>query len=175
MNKIVIGKYKIVLGVIALFVVLSFSGCGVYSFTGASISPEIKTVEIQYFPNRARLVNPTLSQYFTDALKDKFMSQTNLGLVNTNGDLVFEGEIQDYRTEPIAIQENQTAALNRLTIKIKVKFTNKTEPDQSFDMSFSQSLEYESSASLSSVEEELVAEINEALVEDIFNKAVVNW
>lgn len=175
MNKIVIGKYKIVLGVIALFVVLSFSGCGVYSFTGASISPEIKTVEIQYFPNRARLVNPTLSQYFTDALKDKFMSQTNLGLVNTNGDLVFEGEIQDYRTEPIAIQENQTAALNRLTIKIKVKFTNKTEPDQSFDMSFSQSLEYESSASLSSVEEGLVAEINEALVEDIFNKAVVNW
>ena len=91
-----------------------------YSFTGASISPDIKTVSIQYFPNMARLVNPNLSQVFTESLKEKFLSQTNLSLVNNIGDLNFEGEIVEYYTKPMAIQGDETAALNRLTIKIRV-------------------------------------------------------
>jgi len=175
MTGILLIKKKVLSILVILLSVLIIPACGVYSFTGASISPEVKTVEIKYFPNRAKLVNPTLSQYFTDALKDKFVSQTNLELVESNGDLVFEGFIQGYTTAPIAIQGDQTAALNRLTVKVKVKFTNKKEPEHSYENVFTQYQDYESSAALSSVEEALIVQINEALVEDIFNKAVVNW
>ncbi|HKK10754.1 MAG TPA: LptE family protein [Bacteroidales bacterium] len=152
-----------------------FQGCGVYSFTGASISPEVKSVQVQYFPNQADLVQPTLSQVFTDALKDKFISQTSLDVINQSGDLVFEGAIKRYTTEPVAIQGNQQAALNRLTITVEVKFTNKINPEKSFESSFTQYSEYDSGATLSAVEEGLIQEITKALVEDVFNKAVVNW
>lgn len=152
-----------------------FSSCGVYSFTGASIAPEIKTISIKYFPNNAPLVNSTLSQVFTEALRDKFTSQTSLQLVDKSGDLNLEGEIIGYSTQPIAIQGNETAALNRLSITVKVRFTNNFDESQSFESNFTQYQDYPSSASLSSVEEGLIQEINEDLVEDIFNKAVVNW
>ena len=99
------------------------AGCGVYSFTGASIPPEAKTISIQFFPNRAQLVEPTLSPLFTDALRDQFVNQTNLELVDRNGDLAFDGEIVEYRTSPVAIQGDQTAALNRLTIGVNVTCT----------------------------------------------------
>lgn len=165
-------KIRLVLWV--LLSVLS-QGCGVYSFTGASISPEVKSVQVQYFPNQADLVQPTLSQVFTDALKDKFMSQTSLDVINQSGDLVFEGAIKRYTTEPVAIQGNQEAALNRLTITVEVKFTNKKNPEKNFESSFTQYSEYESGVTLSDVEEGLIEEITKALVEDIFNKAVVNW
>ncbi len=153
-----------------------FSACSVgYSFTGASISPDIKTVSIQYFPNRAPNIQPTLSQEFTEALKDKFSSQTNLSLTNSTGDLSFDGEIRDYKVEPLAIQQNQTASLNRLTIIVRVKFTNSKNAKQNFDTSFSRYEDYESSKSLDSVEKELIKQIVKQLVDDVFNKAVVNW
>jgi len=120
----------------------------------------------------AVLIIPACGVY---SFTDKFVSQTNLELVESNGDLVFEGFIQGYTTAPIAIQGDQTAALNRLTVKVKVKFTNKKEPEHSYENVFTQYQDYESSAALSSVEEALIVQINEALVEDIFNKAVVNW
>ncbi len=162
---------------IHLTFLLSFfiTGCGIYSFTGASISPEVKTISIHYFPNHAPLVQPSLSQTFTDALKDKFSSQTDLDLVPNKGDLNIEGEITGYSTQPIAIQGNQTAALNRLTITVKVKFTNKFDQKQNFETNFSRYEDYESSKNLSDVEETLNTQITNYLVEDIFNKAVVNW
>src|SRR4029453_15181151 len=86
------------------------TGCGVYSFTGASISPEIKSVSIAYFQNRATIIQPSLSQVFTEKMKDKFVSQTNLTLVTNYGDLQFDGQITDYTTQPIAIQGNEQAA-----------------------------------------------------------------
>ena len=158
-----------------LIILLSFSSCGIYSFTGASISPEVKTISIKYFPNQAPLVQATLSQVFTDALKDKFISQTNLTLVPDDGDLNIEGEITDYSTKPIAITGDQTAALNRLTITIKVKFTNKFDETQNFETTFSRYEDYESTKNLSDVEDVLIEQINSYLIEDIFNKAVVNW
>ena len=154
---------------------LMFKGCGVYSFTGASISPEVNSVQINHFPNEADLVNPTLSQEFTNALKEKFSAQTNLDVLDNNGDLVFEGAVRKYTTEPVAIQGDQTAALNRLSITVFVKFTNKIEPEQSYETSFTQYREYSSTESLAAVEDGLVEEINADLIEDIFNKAVVNW
>jgi hypothetical protein len=162
---------------ISLFLLLAvFSGCKVnYSFTGGSVDPNIKTISILFFPNNASLVQPTLSQSFTEALRDKFSSQTKLSLVSKGGDLNIEGSITGYNVQPVAIQGNETAAMNRLTITVSVKFTNKLNEKQNFEQSFSRYEDYLSSQNLSSVETSLIKDIDEALVEDIFNKAVVNW
>jgi hypothetical protein len=146
-----------------------------YSFTGASISPNVKTVSIAYIPNNAGLVVPTLSRTFTDALRNYFTSQTNLVLVDRSGDLNLDGAITQYVVVPVAIQGNETAAMNRLTIVVSVKFTNKTDTKQNWDQSFSRYVDYSSSYNLSSVQDGLIADITEQLVQDIFNKAVVNW
>ena len=147
-----------------------------YSFTGASISPNVKTLTIRYFVNNAKTVVPTLSTSFTDALKDYFTSQTNLNLVDHNGDLTVEGSITGYEpASPVAIQGNETAALNRMTITVNVKFTNRTNEKQNFETSFSRYVDYNSSQNLVSIQETLIKEINDQLVQDIFNKAVVNW
>lgn len=153
-----------------------FYACKVsYSFTGANISPEVKTYSVYYFPNRARLVNPTLSQNFTEALREKLQRQTSLDEVQENGDLEFEGQITGYDVRPMAIQKEDQAALNRLTITIKVKYTNNLEPDQNLEKQFSAYEEFDSNSSLSDVEDGLVPEIIEKLNEDIFNATIANW
>src|ERR1041385_3718016 len=104
---------------------LFLAGCKVnYGFTGASVSPDIKTFSVRYFPNNAPVVSPTLSQTFTEKLKDKIVSQASLSHTDKQADLIFEGNITGYAIQPIAIQANETAAQNRLTITINVKFTN---------------------------------------------------
>ncbi len=161
----------------ALVIFLQFlsEGCGVYSFTGASIPPEAKTVSVAYFQNRAPLIQPLLSPTFTDMLTDRFTNEGNLDMVETNGDLALDGEIIDYKTTPVAIQGNQTAALNRLTITVNVRFVNKFEPDKNFEQKFTEFLDYPSDADLNSISGDLIVRISEILVTDIFNKAVVNW
>ena len=164
--------------VVYLFLALALllGGCSVkYSFTGASISPEVKTVSIASFPNVASLVNPTLAASFTEALKEKFVTQTSLSLQNFGGDLEFAGEITTYDVAPVAIQGNETAALNRLTIAVHVKFVNLRDDKANFDRSFSAYEDYSANRPFSDVEGELVATIQEKLVEDIFNAAVANW
>jgi hypothetical protein len=152
------------------------SGCKItYSFTGASISEAVKTLSIQYFQNRASLVQPGLSQYITDALIDKCKAQTSLRLVNGLGDVNFEGEITDYNTRPLTVAADAQAATNRFTITVKVKFTNSVEPDYSYEQSFTRYEDYDSNLNLSQVEKELSDKIVDLLVEDIFNKAFVNW
>ena len=156
-------------------VTILFSGCGVYSFTGASVPAGAKTVSVQYFPNKAQLVEPILSPTFTNRLLDIFTTQTTLEMVETNGDIAIDGEIISYKTTPVAIQADQTAAMNRLTIVVNVRFVNKLEPEKDFEQKFSQFLEYPSDSDLNSVSAELISAINEMLATDIFNKAVVNW
>ena len=151
------------------------SSCGVYSFTGASISPDIKTISISRFQNNAQLVEPTLSEKLTNAIRDKFTTETNLILLEKGGDLRMEGEIVRYVTTPVAIQANQTAALNRLSITIKVRFTNTKDESMDYESNFTRYEDYPSSQSLSTVQETLINQINEMLVDDLFNKAVVNW
>lgn len=158
-----------------LGVVILMSSCGVYSFTGASVPPEAKTVSIMLFPNKAELVQPSLSQTFTNALRDKFSAQTSLSSVPRGGDLHFEGEITGYATEPVAITGEQTAAQIRLKITVNVRYTSKFTPKDNFETSFSRYRDFSSNLDLSSVESEYIAKITEELVEDIFNKAVVNW
>jgi outer membrane lipopolysaccharide assembly protein LptE/RlpB len=158
-----------------LSIFLLLAGCGVYSFTGASIPPEAKTISIQYFSNNAAFVEPTLSQSLTDALRDRFLAQTSLDLTTEEGDLQIEGSITDYSTRPVAIQGNETAALNRLTISIKIKYSNLIDPVKDFESTFTRFEDYPSDQDLSQVKDQLIPIINEALVDDIFNKAVVNW
>ena len=160
---------------IVMLLGLVCQGCGFYSFTGASIPAEAKTVSVQYFPNQAQLINPTLSNDFTTALRDAMMNQTSLDMVESGGDLAFEGEIVDYRTTPVAITAGQTAALNRLTITVNVRFVNVFDETKSFETKFSHYEDYPSDQDLNSVQESLTGTIIEALVEDVFNKALVNW
>jgi len=169
-------RYVSVSLIMLISLLLSFQSCRMsYSFTGASISPEVKTVSIDNFPNKALLVVPTLSRDFTEALQNYFTSQTNLILVDRDGDLHLEGAITGYAVQPVAIQGDETAALNRLTITVKVEFTNKFDDKQNFESTFARYLDYSSTQNLVTVQDPLIHEINEQLVEDIFNKAVVNW
>jgi hypothetical protein len=160
-----------------LIIALSATSCTVnYSFTGASIPPEVKTIRIDYFENNAPLINPTLSQQLTDLLRSKFQSQTNLIIVTEGGDMVINGQITGYNTSPTAIQSDDLAALNRLTITLKVTFDNKYDKAQSFEnQTFSRYEDYPSTTPLSEVSDNYVPLISELLVEDIFNKTVVNW
>ena len=148
--------------------------CGISSFSGASIPAEAKTVSVDYFPNHAQLVNPLLSNNFTNALRDAMTNQTTLDMVETGGDLSFEGEITDYKTTPVAIS-GQTAAMNRLTVTVTVRFSNRIDETKDFESSFSRYEDYPSDQDLNSVQESLTATIIDQLVEDIFNKALVNW
>jgi outer membrane lipopolysaccharide assembly protein LptE/RlpB len=161
--------------ILFLFALILLSACGFYSFTGASISPNIKTVSVQYFPNYSATIEPTLSQVFTERLKDYFLEQTNLSLETELGDLNFSGEIVKYEVKPIAIQANEQAAQNRLTIAVKVKFENTKENNKNFEQRFFRYADYDSEQNLVEVEDILIEQITNELVEDIFNKAVVNW
>lgn len=153
-----------------------FQSCKVsYSFTGASISPEVKTFTVYYFPNRSRLVNPNLSQQMTEALQDKLLRQTSLDQLEENGDLEFEGQITGYDTRPMNISEGDLAAQTRLTVTVKVKYTNNINHDDDWEKSFSAYEDFDGNKTLSSVEDELIEAILEKLTEDIFNASIANW
>ena len=151
------------------------TSCGIYSFSGASIDPNIKTFSVDYFNNQASIVNPTLSQSLTEALKDKFLSRTSLTLIDSNGDMEFSGVITNYNTTPQAITGDQTAAMNRLTISIRVTYRNAIDEKSNFTKTYSRYQDYDSSLSLNDVEGTLVDEIVTQLVDDIFNETAVNW
>ena len=155
---------------------LLMAGCtGGYSFTGASIPPEAKTISIKQFPNYASTVNPQLSQKLYDELQQMFSSQTSLNVISADGDLQISGEITDYSTRASSIGSDDNVATNRLTITIKVSFTNRFDSKTDFEQSFSRFKDYSAERDFSSVEQGLVSEIVSELCEDIFNKSVVNW
>ena len=158
-------------------VLLNWNCTASYSFSGASISPQVSTVSIGFFENKAALTPPVASQLLTEALKDIFISQTNLTLVTSDGDLEFEGAITNYTTAPAAIQGTGTeaAALTRVTMTVNVKFINHIDESQNFESSFSRFEDFETSRDLSTVEQEILSSINDQLTQDIFNKSVTNW
>ncbi|MFV0247649.1 MAG: LptE family protein [Tenacibaculum sp.] len=157
------------------FMTISFVACGIYSFTGGNTG-DAKTIQIDFFQNQAPIIEPTLSLRFTQDLQDLFTRQTNLTLVNNNGELHFEGEIVDYRINPMSATANQTAAQNRLTIVVNVIYTNNLEEENSFEKQFSFYHDYGASEQLSgSVLEAALDEILERLTQDIFNASVANW
>ena len=146
-----------------------------YSMGGANIQPDVKTITVQDFPNRAPSGPANMGQFFTNELKDKFLSQTNLTFVNDRGDLTFSGGITEFETRPVSVGGDQTANQTRLTIRVHVKFTNRKYPENSFETDFSQYEDFNATQSLSEVETQLVQNISEKLIDDIFRRAVVNW
>jgi len=178
MTKQTIKIFSVFAGILVLAVIVNACKIG-YSFTGASISPAVKTVFVDFFTNRARVVNPMLSQTFTEAMKDKFVNETGLSMEREQGDLEFSGEITGYDVRPLSIQQSEQgrdfASMNRLTVTVKVVFTNNKDHTQDFNSTFSAYYDWESTRSLNEVESAAVDVIVEQLIEDIFNKSVANW
>lgn len=153
-----------------------FASCvGGYSFTGASISADMKTFQVEQFVNRASIVNATLATDLTNALVNKIVSSTNLIQQSSNADVSFSGTIVSYSITPTSINAEDRATKNRLTITISVSYVNHKDPKMNYNTQFSRFRDYDSNMSLSDVEESLVKEINEELVEDVFTKSFVNW
>ena len=168
------GKLKALLLVGVCSAILSSCFTIRYSTTG--VSKITGTVSVQYFENMARTVEAGLSQQVTDDLKDYLQSNSNLTLVTTTGDYDFEGSITTYEpNKPVAITAGDEAAKNRFTIGIKVKFTSNANPDMSYENTFSRYEDYSSNTDFETVKEDLTKEILKLLIEDIFNRAFVNW
>jgi len=161
--------------IMLVFGVIVFS-CGrvTFNMSGASIG-NAKTCQVVYFENRADIINPRLAAQITDAMKDKIQSSSSLRLVNSNADVMFEGEITSYNVQPQQVTAMGTAAKDRLTITVKVRFTNEIDPDKNYDKSFSRFDEYPGGASLSAHEAQLVENILKELMEDIYNEAFSAW
>lgn len=151
------------------------SSCGIYSFSGTSIQPDVKSVTINYFEYKALKVNPNLSNEMTEQLKDQFRKMTRLEQVDMDGDIEITGSVTGYDVRAMAVTADEVAAQNRLTVTIKIEFTNKKYPEDNFDKSFSQYADYDSAQSLDAVESTLTEEIVKKLVDDIFNATVANW
>ncbi|MEG1499368.1 MAG: LptE family protein [Bacteroidales bacterium] len=152
------------------------TSCGVYSFTGASIPTQAKTMYVAYFKNRAPTVQPLLSSTFSTKLQEYLVSQSNLSSVQGTADLEFAGEIIGYNIVPTSIQGNDKAALNRLTITVQVRYINRFDKKFSFNQSFSRYQDFNANINLTpSVEQGLIDDITTQLVEDIYQRAFVNW
>ncbi|MBA3666009.1 MAG: LptE family protein [Bacteroidetes bacterium] len=145
------------------------------SLSGASIPEEAKTVSVGFFTNNTTLGAPSLSQRFSEKLRDVVSQQTRLALIKQNADLQFEGYIADYNVAPVAVQSTDQASLNRLTITVQVKYTNRFDATKNFEQAFTRFADFKSSENISAKEPELVTEIYRQLTEDIFNKAFNNW
>lgn len=160
---------------ILILSLIIIQSCGIYSFTGGSTG-DAKTIQIDYFPNNAALVEPTVSQKFTLALQDLFTRQTNLSPTRSGGDLHFEGEITDYKIIPVSATADQRAAQNRLSISVRVRFYNKLIEEDNFDKTFSFFSDYDANQQLAgAVLEDALNEIFERITQDIFNASVAKW
>lgn len=158
---------------VTMFMVQS---CGIYSFTGTSIQPDVKTITINYFEYKALKVNPSLSNDLTTALQDKFLKLTKLEQVDMDGDLEITGAVTGYDVKATAITANEQAAQNRLTVTVKISFVNRKYPEDDFDdKSFSAYADFDAMQSLDAVEASICEEIIEQLCEDMFNATVANW
>lgn len=155
---------------------LILSACGIYSFSGTSIQNDVETIAIDYFEYRAEKVNPNLSNDLTEALRTRFRRMTRLEQVDQDGDLEITGEITGYDVRPAAVSADEIATQNRLTVSVRVSFTNRKYPEDNFEgKNFSAYADYDSTNSLDAVESSLCAEIVDKLIEDIFNASVAQW
>jgi len=149
--------------------------CGAYSFTGADTG-NAETFQVNFFQNNAPIVEPGIDRQFTLALQDLIQNQTNLGLTNANGDLVYEGEITQYYVAPMTATSNERAAQNRLTIAVNVRYYNTLDPEKDFEKKFSFYFDYDANQQLvGAVRDEAVNEIFLRLTQDVFNESLTDW
>jgi len=168
---------KTILKIVLFILPLVLWSCSVkYSLTGASISPETKTFQVNYFQNNSTLIEPGIDRDFTNKLIDLLINQTSLDLVKSNGDLLYEGEIVEYRISPTTATANNTAAQNRLTISVNVRFIDKSDAEAEFEKRFSFYYDYPGSSQLiGSQKDTAVDEIFERITQDVFNASLAKW
>jgi hypothetical protein len=164
---------------ISLFIFFTFlltlQGCGIYSFTGADTGAA-KTFQVNFFQNIADIVEPGIDRTFTLELEDLIQNQTNLSLTNSGGDLIYEGEIIDYYVAPMSATAQNTAAQNRLTIAVNVRYYNTLEPEKDFEKRFSFYYDYPANSQLvGATLETALDEIYSRITQDIFNASLTNW
>ncbi len=154
---------------------IGIQGCGVYSFTGTNLSPDVKSVSIQNFPNVSGGGPATLQQTFSEKMRDYFQKNTNLSLVPQQGDLQLDGTIVGYELLPVAPNANDVANQMRLTIRVKVNYVNTRDETQSFDETFSFFQDFPSNTNLATVESQLIDTITDQLIVQIYTRSVANW
>jgi hypothetical protein len=163
-----------------LLIVVLFADCKFYSFTGASIPENAETVQVNLFVNNAaNSIGSTfesgLDRDFTNAVQEVLLNQTNLQLAGINGDLIYEGEIEEYRVTPTTATAQQTAAQNRLTITINIRYINTNNEDDNFEKRFSHFFDFPDTSQLQSVKAEAHEEIFERITQDVFNESLAKW
>lgn len=167
---------KVIVTAVMSAVALLVQSCGIYSFTGTSIQQDVKTITINYFEYTAMKVNPSLSNQITEALQEKFLKLTSLELVDMDGDLEISGAVSGYDVKAAAVTANEQAATSRLTVTVKISFTNRKYPEDDIpDKSFSAYADFDAMQSLDAVEASLCEEIVEQLCDDMFNATVARW
>jgi len=163
--------------IISIIYLMILQSCSVkYSLTGASISPETTSFQVNYFQNNAPLIEPGIERDFTNKLIDLLINQTSLELVKSNGDLVYEGEIVEYRISPTTATSDNRAAQNRLTVGVNVRFYDIKDPDADFEKRFSFYYDYPASVQLiGSQKDTAMEEIFERITQDVFNASLAKW
>ena len=151
------------------------TSCGIYSFSGTSIQPDVETITLNFFEYTAQKVNPSLSNELTEALRSQFRKMTKLEQVEEDGDMEISGTVTGYDVTATAVTANEVASQNRLTITVNIEFENRKHPEDNLQKSFSQYSDFPSTQSLDAVESTLCTEIVERLIEDIFNATVAQW
>lgn len=161
---------------IYLFLIaLVFTNCGIYNFTGAK-PIDAKTFQVNTFQNTSELIEPGIDRQFTLKLQELIQNQTNLNLTSNNGDLVYEGEIVDYRISPMTATADLKAAQNRLTIDVNLRFSNKKKPEENFEKRFSFFFDYPGDQQLTGSQlRSAVEEIFERITQDMFNETLAKW
>lgn len=168
-------QYTIYKHTAILFLVLMLTSCGIYNFTGTG-KIDAETFQVNYFLNNAELVEPGIERTFTNELQDLIQNQTSLSLTNSNADLVYEGEITEFRISPMTATAQQTAAQNRLYISINVRFTNRRNPDDDFERRFSHFYDYPANDQLTgAILNTAIEEIYERITQDVFNASLAKW
>ena len=161
--------------ILLTFAALTLVSCGIYSFSGTSIQPDEKTITINYFEYKALKVNPSLSNNLSEGIRDLFQRQTRLQVLRKGGDLELEGEIVGYDITAMAISADSYASETKLTIRVKVHFTNNIHPEESFDKTYTAFQTFDSSQMLSDVQDELCNTMITEIAENIYNDTVAKW
>ncbi|MES2616877.1 MAG: LptE family protein [Bacteroidota bacterium] len=160
--------------VMGLLLLSGCKSCG-YSLSGVNIPPDVKNISVQFFQNKAPLVNPLLSQKFTEQLKDKFLRETSLNLIKENGDFRLSGEITGYRVEPMAVNANTGTAKNKFTMVVKVIFECPNHKDLNFNEDFTKFTQFDAAENFQSVENALSEDLSVQIIQEVFNKVALKW
>lgn len=160
-----------------LLLFLALTGCKScgYSLSGINIPPDVKSISVQFFPNKAALVNPQLSQKFTEQMKDKFLKETSLTLINSNGDFRISGEITRYTMEPVAMTANTGTAKNKFTMSVRVIFECPSHKDMDFNEEITRFTQFDAAQNFQTVENALSEELSKQIIQEVFNKVALKW